>query len=115
MMASPGKLAIGIKVVRSDGETISFLRGFGRYFGYMLSGVILCIGYLMAAFTDRKQALHDMICDTVVVDKWAFTEHPEWQNDTLGTVTKIVLALGIVLFVGFFFVMCTAISSLGIH
>lgn len=115
MMASPGKLAIGIKVVRSDGETISFLRGFGRYFGYMLSGVILGIGYLMAAFTDRKQALHDMICDTVVVDKWAFTEHPEWQNDTLGTVTKVVLGLGIVLVLLFAFVMCAALSRLAVH
>lgn len=112
LMATPGKLAIGIKVTRSDGETISFLRGFGRYWATILSSLILCIGLVMAAFTDRKQALHDMICDTVVVDKWAFSEHPEWQDETLGTVTKIVLGLGIILFVGFFFVMCSAIAGL---
>ncbi|MBW8824035.1 MAG: RDD family protein [Xanthomonadales bacterium] len=112
MMATPGKLAIGIKVVRSDGETLTFLRGFGRYFAYMLSGLMIGIGYLMAAFTDRKQALHDMICDTVVVDKWAFTEHPERQDDTLGTVTKIVLGLGIVLFVIGCLAMCSMIAAL---
>ena len=112
MMATPGKLAIGIKVVRSDGETLTFLRGFGRYFAYMLSGLMLGIGYLMAAFTNRKQALHDMICDTIVVDKWAFTEHPEWQDETLGTVTKIVLGLGIVLFILGCLAMCSMIAAL---
>lgn len=97
MMATPGKLAIGIKVTRSDGETISFLRGFGRYWATVLSALPLCIGYMMAGFTERKQALHDMVCDTIVVDKWAYTDHPEWQDDSLGTGTKIVLGLGIAL------------------
>src|SRR3546814_9803765 len=41
--ATPGKMAIGIKVVRSDGEGCGFWRGFGRYFGMMLSGLILGI------------------------------------------------------------------------
>jgi len=85
--ATLGKMAVGIKVVRSNGERITIARGIGRYFAAMLSGLILCIGYLMAAFTERKQSLHDMICDTLVVDKWAFTDHPEWQQRGLGTVT----------------------------
>lgn len=92
--ATPGKMLIGIKVVRTDGSRISVLRGVGRYFGALLSGLVLCIGYLMAAFTGRKQALHDMLCDTLVVDKWAFTEHPEWQRRELGTATIVVLVLG---------------------
>ena len=67
----------------------------------MLSGLILCIGYLMAAFTERKQSLHDMICDTLVVDKWAFTDHPEWQQRGLGTVTIVILSLfGVMVLVG---------------
>ena len=77
----------------SNGERITIARGIGRYFAAMLSGLILCIGYLMAAFTERKQSLHDMICDTLVVDKWAFTDHPEWQQRGLGTVTIVILAL----------------------
>lgn len=92
-MATPGKMAVGIKVVRLSGERISLARGIGRYFATILSGLILGIGFLMAAFTDRKQALHDMICDTLVVDKWAFTATPDLQRRELGTVTVVVLAI----------------------
>lgn len=91
--ATLGKMAVGIKVVRTDGTRISLARGIGRYFGFMLSSLIMGIGLLMAAFTERKQGLHDMICDTLVVDKWAYTAHPEWQNRQLGTVTVVILAV----------------------
>jgi uncharacterized RDD family membrane protein YckC len=89
--ATPGKMLIGIKVVRSDGETISFLRAVARYFATIPSGILLGVGYLMAGFTARKQALHDMICDTVVVDKWAFTDQPGMQRHELGTAAMVVL------------------------
>jgi uncharacterized RDD family membrane protein YckC/Tfp pilus assembly major pilin PilA len=67
--ATLGKRALGIKVVSLDGTRISFGRATGRYFGYLLSGLILGIGYLMAAFTKRKQALHDMMSSTLVVSR----------------------------------------------
>ncbi|HYQ25402.1 RDD family protein [Stenotrophomonas sp.] len=98
--ATPGKMAVGIKVVRSTGERITLGRSIGRYFATLLSSILLCIGYLMAAFTDRKQALHDMICDTVVVDRWAFTDQPHLQRRELGTVTIVVLVLGGIGFLG---------------
>ncbi|HET6371045.1 MAG TPA: RDD family protein, partial [Nitrospiria bacterium] len=41
----------------------------GRYFAEILSGIILCIGYIMAAFDDEKRALHDRICGTRVIKK----------------------------------------------
>jgi len=91
---------VGIKVVRSDGRRISLGRGIGRFFAFLLSGLLLYIGYLMAAFTQRKQGLHDMICDTLVVDRWAFTAHPEWQRPELGTVTVVILAIAGVLLLG---------------
>ena len=94
-MATPGKMAVGIKVVRLDGDRISFARGIGRYFATILSGLIFGIGFLMAAFTERKQALHDMVCNTLVVDRWAFTTRPELQRRELGTVTVVVLAKGL--------------------
>lgn len=100
-MATLGKMAVGIKVVRSDGERIGFLRGMGRYFALFVSSITLGIGFIMAGFTDRKRSLHDMMCDTVVVDKWAFTAHPEWQRPDLGAVTIVVLALyGLMILVG---------------
>lgn len=100
MQASVGKLAVGIKVVRSDGSRISFARGFGRYFSYLLSSLTLGIGLIMAAFTDRKRALHDMISDTLVVDKYAYTSQSELQRDELGVVTIVVLCLWGLLMVG---------------
>lgn len=96
-MATPGKLAIGIKVVRGDGEKIGYLRGVARYFASILSALLLCIGYLMAAFTQRKQALHDLICDTVVVDKWAFTDEPHRQRRELGALAIVALVIGALL------------------
>jgi len=112
LSATPGKLAIGIKVVRTDGDTISFLRGFGRYWAYLLSGLLLCIGLIMAAFTDRKQGLHDLMCDTLVVDKWAFTSQPERQRDELGTVALVVLIIGGVLIIGAFILMVVGFAAL---
>ncbi len=65
--ATLGKMALGLIVTDTDGQRISFLRALGRYFAKILSAVILMIGYIMAAFTDRKQGLHDMICSTLVL------------------------------------------------
>lgn len=113
--ATPGKMAIGIKVVRSDGQGCGFWRGFGRYFASILSGLLLCIGYLMVAFTERKQALHDMICDTVVVDRWAFTAHPDRQREELGTVAWVVLVLGGLLFLGLLLLMFAALAAIAAH
>ena len=91
--ATLGKMAVGIKVVRGNGERLTLGRGIGRYFGFLLSSLTLMIGFIMAAFTERKQALHDMICDTVVVDKWAYTENEHLQQPALGTVTIVVLVV----------------------
>ena len=111
LQATPGKLAVGIKVTRGDGEPISFLRAVGRCFAMILSGIILFIGYIMAGFTERKQALHDMVCDTLVVDKWAFTAYPDRQREDLGAVTLVVLIIGGLLFVGAILMVVLAIGA----
>jgi uncharacterized RDD family membrane protein YckC len=67
--ATPGKMACGLRVVRSDGEKISYARACGRFFSEFVSSFILGIGYVMAAFDQEKRALHDRICDTRVVKK----------------------------------------------
>jgi uncharacterized RDD family membrane protein YckC len=68
-MATLGKMAIGIVVTDLNGNRISFGRATGRYFAKILSGMILMIGYIMAGFTEKKQALHDMIASCLVVMK----------------------------------------------
>lgn len=65
--ATFGKQIMGIKVVDENLHRISFGRAVGRYFGRILSGIILCIGYIMIFFTQRKQALHDKIVSTLVI------------------------------------------------
>lgn len=65
--ATIGKKALGMVVTDTGGNRISFLRAVGRYFAKILSGIILFIGYIMVAFTDKKQGLHDMLASTLVV------------------------------------------------
>ena len=68
MQATPGKLAMGIRVTDDEGRRISFLRATGRHFGKIISSLTLCIGFMMAGWTERKQALHDMMASTLVVN-----------------------------------------------
>lgn len=65
--ATLGKLALGLRVVDLEGRRISFGQATGRFFGKILSAMIFCIGFIMAGFTARKQALHDMLAGTYVL------------------------------------------------
>ena len=69
MQATLGKLILGLRVTDLQGQRISFGTATIRHFAKYLSGLILGIGYLMVAFTDRKQGLHDMIAGTLVQKK----------------------------------------------
>jgi uncharacterized RDD family membrane protein YckC len=97
--ATFGKRALGIKVADLDGNPIGWGRAVGRWFGRILSGFLLCIGYLMSLFTSRKQALHDMLASTVVVDRWAYTRHPERQKRSGSGAIAAVCILLLVFFV----------------
>ncbi len=66
LQATVGKLAVGVVVTDLKGERLTFARATGRYFGKILSSVVLCIGYIMVAFTERKQGLHDLVAGTLV-------------------------------------------------
>jgi uncharacterized RDD family membrane protein YckC len=65
--ATPGKMALELKVVRPDGGPVSLGRAVGRYFAKMVSAIVLMIGYIMVGFDSEKRALHDMLCDTRVI------------------------------------------------
>lgn len=82
--ATLGKMALGIKVVDRNGGRLTPVHAVGRWFAASLSYLTMYIGFLLAAFTERKQALHDMVASTLVVDRWAYTEHPERQQRGLG-------------------------------
>ena len=65
--ATPGKMALGLKVTRADGGPISAGLAAGRYFARTLSWLTLCIGFIIAGFDSEKRSLHDYICGTRVV------------------------------------------------
>ena len=65
--ATLGKMALSLKVTDMEGNKISFARATGRYFGKIISNMIFMIGYIMAGFTEKKQALHDMIAGCLVI------------------------------------------------
>ena len=68
--ATLGKLAVGLVVTDTEGRRISFGRASGRFFAKIITGFIpFAIGYIMAGFTEKKQALHDMIASCLVVKK----------------------------------------------
>jgi hypothetical protein len=65
--ASLGKLALGLKVVDMDGQRLTFLRAAGRNVSKLLSVFTLFIGFMMAGWTNKKQALHDMVAQCLVI------------------------------------------------
>jgi uncharacterized RDD family membrane protein YckC len=62
-----GKKALGLEVTDLAGNRINFGRATGRFFGKIISALILWIGFIMAGFTEKKQALHDIMAGTLVI------------------------------------------------
>ena len=67
--ATLGKMVVGIKVTDTNGQRLDFTKAFLRNLCKLISNFTLLIGYIMAGFTEKKQALHDMIASTLVVKK----------------------------------------------
>jgi len=64
-----GKLVLGLAVTDTAGRRISYARAYGRVFGRIVCAVTGNIGYLLVAFTSRKQGLHDLIAGTLVLHR----------------------------------------------
>ena len=64
---TPGKVLLGLKIIRMDGGEVDYVKAFIRWVGKLASGFLLGIGYIMAAFTANKRALHDLIAGTRVI------------------------------------------------
>jgi uncharacterized RDD family membrane protein YckC/Tfp pilus assembly major pilin PilA len=111
--ATPGKLALGLKVTDENGGRISFLRALGRNLGRYLSGLIFHIGYMMAGWTSRKQALHDMLASTFVVRK---NNLETWQEgDAVGTPAGMpAWAIVLIVVLGCGFLMVPILAAISI-
>lgn len=96
LQATMGKLALGIKVVDADGRRLGWGKASARWAGSLVSYLILYFGFFMAGWTRRKQALHDLMAGTYVVDKWAYTEQPGRQKEGVNGAVVAVVALVLV-------------------
>lgn len=67
--ATPGKRIMGLVVTDIEGRRVTFARASGRFWGKLLSQFLLFFGFVMAGFTQRKQALHDILAGCLVVRK----------------------------------------------
>ncbi len=65
--ATPGKKVLGLRVTDLEGKRLSFIRASGRYFGKLISWLLLGLGFVLAGFTEKKQALHDMLARCLVL------------------------------------------------
>jgi hypothetical protein len=69
LQATPGKIALGIAVTDLEGQRVSFGRATARYFAKLVSTFVFFLGFLIAAFTPKKQGLHDLMTDCLVIKK----------------------------------------------
>ena len=101
-----GKMLVGIKVTDLQGNRISVLNALGRTLAKFLSAIILLIGYLMVAFTEKKQGLHDMLAGTVVV---------KYKPVSVGTILAIfgtvIVGIAIVIYVFVTFILLPFLSQ----
>lgn len=88
--ATPGKLALGLQVTDECGRRIGFARATGRYFGKFVSALALCVGFLLAGWTARKQALHDLMAGCCVVRA---TGLEAWQRERVAQGDATVAAV----------------------
>ena len=64
---TPGKMLLGLQVVTADGGPLTFGIAFLRAVGYLVSGLVFCLGYIWIGFDKKKQGWHDKIARTVVI------------------------------------------------
>lgn len=76
--ATVGKLALGLQVTDEYGARIGFARATGRYFGMYVSAFVLCVGFMLAGWTPRRQALHDLMAGCCVVRRSGLDA---WRRD----------------------------------
>lgn len=99
---TPGKMALGIKVISTDGSPVSWGKALLRYLGYIVSSLVLALGFIWIAFDSQRQGWHDKIAGTYVVPK--DTNFSPTDNVTFvpsdsgsGAVIAVVLVVGLIL------------------
>lgn len=90
LRGTPGKAVMGISLVKSDGSTLRIQDSLIRFAVSFLSSALLCIGYFMSLFTEKRQTFHDMVADSVVVVGESMTAPNYW--DVFVNQSKAIIA-----------------------
>ncbi|MEJ3717796.1 RDD family protein [Paenibacillus polymyxa] len=77
VQATPGKLVFSLVVVNSKGNRLGFLHASGRYWIKVISFMLVHIIYIVVAFTAKKQGVHDLCANTLVVNKKELQRHEQ--------------------------------------
>jgi uncharacterized RDD family membrane protein YckC len=93
---TPGKMAMGIKVIGADGTPVTWGQAILRYIGYIISGIVAALGFIWIAFDSKRQGWHDKIAKTYVVHKE--TQFSAGESITLvpsdaGSSTAVIIAV----------------------
>jgi len=88
---TPGKMAMGLKVIQATGEEMTLGIAFLRYVGSIVSSLCFLLGYIWVAFDRRKQGWHDKIAGTVVILKGNRVSINQENNDYAGARRTICL------------------------
>jgi len=84
-----GKGMMGIRVISTDGSSISVGKGIIRYLGYIIGGLIFSLGFIWITFDSKRQGWHDKLAGTYVVDEdddetFSRTKELEFVQSDLG-------------------------------
>jgi len=97
--ATIGKKIMGIKVTDRNGHRLGFGQATGRHFAAFITQLTMTIGYLMAAFTARKQALHDMVAGTLVVNNRYDSSQIKVANENPGSGMSVGAVIAVIFLV----------------
>ncbi len=78
LRATPGKALMKIAVVKSNGNMLTVKDSIIRYAVSFISSALLCLGYFISLFLEKRQTFHDLVADTVVIEE-VFATHNFWQ------------------------------------
>lgn len=78
LRATPGKALLNMAVIKTNGQALTIKDSIIRFVVTFISSALLCLGYLISLFTEKRQTLHDLIADTIVVNE-RFAENNFWQ------------------------------------
>lgn len=85
LQGTPGKALMDLRVVDLNGQRITFKKAVIRYLMRLVSSLILCIGFFMMLFSEKKQTLHDMVAETLVIrgEVKNMNHFQAWYNQVL--------------------------------